>query len=125
MIERAQAVVAVLQLKSCIDRYNGRSYWYRGMVQDWTTLSVGWLRRPVAAGRSVGAVGALAIRQCAWNRSECARTMAGRQRARRTPGQPTLVLLAHPQCSCTRASLDELGEALARTRIRPTTYVLS
>ena len=42
----------------------------------------------------------------------------------RTPGQPTLVLLAHPQCSCTRASLDELGEALARARTPPRTYVL-
>ena len=42
----------------------------------------------------------------------------------RAPGQPTLVLLAHPQCSCTRASLDELGEALARARTRPRTYVL-
>jgi hypothetical protein len=37
---------------------------------------------------------------------------------------PTLVLLAHPQCSCTRASLDELTEALARVRVRPKTYVL-
>jgi hypothetical protein len=42
----------------------------------------------------------------------------------RAHGQPTLVLLAHPQCSCTRASLDELGEALARARTRPKTYVL-
>ena len=42
----------------------------------------------------------------------------------RTSGQPTLVLLAHPQCSCTRASLDELGEALARARTPPRTYVL-
>jgi hypothetical protein len=42
----------------------------------------------------------------------------------RTPGQPTLVLLAHPQCSCTVASLDELGEALARARTPPKAYVL-
>jgi uncharacterized iron-regulated protein len=42
----------------------------------------------------------------------------------RAPGRPTLVLLAHPQCSCTRASLDELGEALARAGTRPRTYVL-
>jgi len=42
----------------------------------------------------------------------------------RAQGQPTLVLLAHPQCSCTRASLDELGEALARAGTRPKTYVL-
>ena len=42
----------------------------------------------------------------------------------RASGRPTLVLLAHPQCSCTRASLDELGEALARAHTRPKTYVL-
>jgi len=38
--------------------------------------------------------------------------------------RPTLVLLAHPQCSCTRATLGELAEALARARTRPRTYVL-
>lgn len=37
---------------------------------------------------------------------------------------PTLVLLAHPQCSCTRASLGELAEVLARARTRPKTYVV-
>jgi hypothetical protein len=52
-----------------------------------------------------------------------ARWPAGSSLAR-TPGRATLVLLAHPQCSCTRASLEELGEALARARIQPTTYVL-
>jgi hypothetical protein len=38
--------------------------------------------------------------------------------------RPTLVLLAHPQCSCTRATLGELAEALARTQSRPQTYVV-
>src|SRR5258707_8458333 len=41
-----------------------------------------------------------------------------------TAGQPTLILLAHPQCSCTPASLAELAEVLARANTRPTTYVL-
>ena len=41
-----------------------------------------------------------------------------------TAGQPTLILLAHPQCSCTPASLAELAEVLARARTRPRTYVL-
>jgi hypothetical protein len=36
----------------------------------------------------------------------------------------TLVFLAHPQCTCTRASLDELAEILARARTKPRTYVL-
>lgn len=42
----------------------------------------------------------------------------------RSDERPTLVVLAHPQCSCTRASLAELGEVLARATIRPRTYVL-
>jgi len=37
---------------------------------------------------------------------------------------PTLVVLAHPQCTCTSASLDELAEILARASARPRTYVL-
>jgi hypothetical protein len=36
---------------------------------------------------------------------------------------PTLVLLLHPQCTCSKATLDELTEILARARVRPTTYV--
>ena len=36
----------------------------------------------------------------------------------------TLVLFAHPQCSCTPASLSELAEMLARVRARPRTYVV-
>ena len=42
----------------------------------------------------------------------------------RSEERPTLVLLAHPQCSCTKASIAELAEALARADVRPKTYVL-
>jgi hypothetical protein len=42
----------------------------------------------------------------------------------RATDRPTLVMLAHPHCTCTRASLGELAEALARTRLAPRTYVL-
>jgi hypothetical protein len=45
-------------------------------------------------------------------------------RLQRASEGPTLVFLAHPQCSCTRASLGELGEALARAATRPKTYVV-
>jgi len=38
--------------------------------------------------------------------------------------RPTLVMLVHPQCVCSRASLAELAEILARARTRPKTYVL-
>jgi hypothetical protein len=37
---------------------------------------------------------------------------------------PTLVLFAHPQCSCSPASLGELAEVLARADKRPRTYVV-
>ena len=42
----------------------------------------------------------------------------------RAPDRPTVVLLAHPQCSCTPASLGELAEALARVRTAPRAYVV-
>jgi hypothetical protein len=38
--------------------------------------------------------------------------------------RPTLVMLAHPHCTCTRASFGELAEVIARARITPKTYVL-
>jgi hypothetical protein len=38
--------------------------------------------------------------------------------------RPTLLFVAHPQCTCTRASIDELAEALARAPQHPRTYVL-
>jgi hypothetical protein len=37
---------------------------------------------------------------------------------------PTLVLIAHPRCSCTRASLTELAEIMARTRNQARAYVV-
>jgi len=46
---------------------------------------------------------------------------SGLQRA--TDG-PTLILFAHPQCTCTRASLGEFQEILARATRRPRTYVV-
>ena len=42
----------------------------------------------------------------------------------RDRGRPTLVMLVHPQCTCSRASLTELAELLARARPRPKTFVL-
>jgi hypothetical protein len=42
----------------------------------------------------------------------------------REAGTVTLVMLLHPQCSCSRATLTELEELLARAHVRPRTYVL-
>lgn len=44
---------------------------------------------------------------------------------KRSVDGPTLLFVAHPQCDCTRASLEELAEILARASShRPRTYVL-
>jgi hypothetical protein len=42
----------------------------------------------------------------------------------RASDRPTLIMLAHPHCTCTRASLGELAEAIAHARTPPRTYVL-
>ena len=41
-----------------------------------------------------------------------------------TPGLPTLVMLAHPQCPCSRASIGELERIMARVQGRVTTHVV-
>jgi hypothetical protein len=38
--------------------------------------------------------------------------------------RPTLIMLAHPRCDCTHASLSELAELLARATQRPRAYVV-
>ena len=52
-----------------------------------------------------------------------ARWPAGSTLARDVAG-PTLVMLAHPRCDCTRASIGELAELLARAPRRPRTFVV-
>ena len=42
----------------------------------------------------------------------------------RNSHRATLVMLAHPQCDCTRASLAELAELVARADHRPQTFVV-
>ena len=36
----------------------------------------------------------------------------------------TLVMFAHPQCACTRASIAELGRLIAHCKIQPKSYLL-
>src|SRR6266550_9074253 len=40
------------------------------------------------------------------------------------PDQPTLVMLAHPHCPCTRASIGELASIMAHSQGRLSAYVL-
>jgi hypothetical protein len=42
----------------------------------------------------------------------------------RDPQRPTLIMLLHPHCPCSRASLRELAVLLSRASERPTAYVL-
>ncbi len=42
----------------------------------------------------------------------------------RTPGIATLVMLNHPRCPCTRASIAELGELMSQSHDRLTAYIL-
>jgi hypothetical protein len=42
----------------------------------------------------------------------------------RDPRKPTLIMLAHPRCDCTRASLTELAELMARVEARPAAFVV-
>jgi hypothetical protein len=42
----------------------------------------------------------------------------------RTPGVSTLVMMSHPHCPCTRASITELAELMSQFRNQLTTYVL-
>ena len=42
----------------------------------------------------------------------------------RTPDRPTLVMLAHPHCPCTAASVGELAQIMARLQGRVAAYVL-
>ncbi|WP_426756546.1 RedB protein [Myxococcus sp. Y35] len=42
----------------------------------------------------------------------------------RVEGRPTLVMLAHPRCPCTRASLGELSVVMAKARTRLDAFVL-
>ena len=51
--------------------------------------------------------------------------VAGRQHSSPDACQPTLVVLAHPQCVCTRASLSELNVVMQRFHGRLTAYILS
>lgn len=45
-------------------------------------------------------------------------------RIRPEPGRPTLVMLAHPRCPCTRSSLGELERLLARAGDRASAHVV-
>ncbi|HEX8181738.1 MAG TPA: hypothetical protein VF525_19515 [Pyrinomonadaceae bacterium] len=48
----------------------------------------------------------------------------GESRIKRAPDHATLVMLAHPHCPCTRASIGELARLMTQAQGRVTAYVL-
>jgi hypothetical protein len=82
-------------------------------------LSVGWLIAVVAGltvvARYDNAPGAPA---------DASRRWPNASRLARHASTATLVVVAHPLCSCTQATLAELAEVLARARRPVTTYVI-
>ena len=87
-------------------------YWFAAVIVLWlgcaaAGLSVLW-RWDNAAGES-------AIAPKDWPSAS---------RLVRATDSATLVMLAHPHCSCTRASLGELAEVLARAADHPKTIVV-
>jgi hypothetical protein len=85
----------------------------------WTALGVLWL---------AGVVGGLGMLAGYDNRPGVAAASPGSWPAgsqlTRDAARPTLVMLAHPRCTCTRASVGELAELMARVQQRPRTYVV-
>lgn len=91
-------------------------HWRRGV---WIAAGLGWLG---AVGAGMALVmdydtrpGAPAAAPLVWPKGS--RVMLAADR-------PTLIMLAHPRCDCTRASLTELAELLARAKQRPQSYVV-
>lgn len=48
----------------------------------------------------------------------------GESRLGRIQGRPTLIMLVHPHCPCSRASMGELELLMAQTQVPVTTFVL-
>lgn len=88
------------------------SWWLRAVASLWMLSAVAGLWVLWSYENAPGAAAASSARWPAETHLELA------------SDRPTLVLLAHPQCVCTRATLGELAEALARAGTRPKTYVV-
>ena len=52
------------------------------------------------------------------------RTWPETSKIQRANDRPTLIMLAHPHCPCTRASVEELAQVMARVQSKVTAYVL-
>lgn len=95
-----------------VDTPTARAWWVAALAAGWLAAAVGGLCVLWAYENGPG-VAANAHGQ--WPADTALKLAADR---------PTLVFLAHPQCVCTRASVGELAEALARAGTTPKTYVV-
>jgi hypothetical protein len=89
-----------------------RSVWLTAFIVLWLVTAVAGLWVVWAYDNTPGAT---AVPVADWP--------AG-SRLERASDRATLVLLAHPRCSCTPASIGELAEVIARVRTPPRTYVV-
>ena len=90
----------------------GRQIWFWPLIAVWLASTIFGLRIVWAYDNTPGA---LANAPQRWPAASHLALGGGRH---------TLVVFAHPQCPCTRASLGELAELLARSPKKPTTYVV-
>ncbi len=92
----------------------------RRHIQIWTTavIAVGWLAAIAVGARGLlnyeSAPGAVAAVPQTWPASQVALAS----------DRSTLVMLAHPHCPCTRASVGELAQVMARIQGKANAYVL-
>ena len=92
----------------------------RGRIHIWGTafIAVGW-----GAAVALGIRGLLNYESAPGTMAEVPQTWP-RSVVELAPDRPTLVMLAHPHCPCTRASVGELAEVMARVQGKATAYVL-
>lgn len=97
-------------LRALVDRAGQRMLW--GVVAVWFVSVCGGSAWLMVYDNTPGTPANAPVR---WpDGSTLGRDVAG----------PTLVMLAHPRCDCTRASIAELEELLARAPHRPRTFVV-
>src|SRR5436190_18305741 len=85
---------------------------YAWMVAAWLGLSAAGLGALMARSYQAGAASAPPS------------TWPADSAVHREPGKPTLVMILHPECPCSRASVEELGRLLARRAGRVTASIL-
>jgi len=85
----------------------------------WTAFGLLWLVAVVA-----GLVVVARYDNTAGVRAESRGQWPSESRLSHDASGPTLVMIAHPRCTCTRASLAELAEVMARVERRPRAYVV-